>query len=176
MIIYGIVAQQSVPLLFLAGFVPGILIGLALALYVMSYARVKRIPIGEPARWKTISATAKDAIWAILAPIVILGGIYGGLFTPTDDLRRAAGEAQELNLRLIERTKAAGAMRADVTADDLSFVFEQLAAIRVDDEQRTAQLRHRYLALQLDALHNPSTTALPGPPPSWEEISQRWEA
>jgi C4-dicarboxylate transporter, DctM subunit len=89
MIIYGIVAQQSVPLLFLAGFVPGILIGLALALYVMSYARVKRIPIGEPARWKTISATAKDAIWAILAPIVILGGIYGGLFTPTE----AAGVA-----------------------------------------------------------------------------------
>ena len=99
-----------------------------------------------------------------------------GMFTPTDDLRRAAAEAQELNLRLIERTKAAGAIRADVTADDLSFVFEQLAAIRVDDEQRTAQLRRRYLALQLDALHNPSTTALPGPPPSWEEISQRWEA
>jgi len=98
-----------------------------------------------------------------------------GLFTPTDDLRRAAGEAQDLTLRLVERTKAAGAIRADVTADDLSFVFEQLAAIRVDGEQRTGQLRHRYLALQLDALHNASTTVLPGPPPSWEEVSQRWE-
>jgi C4-dicarboxylate transporter DctM subunit len=89
MIIYGIVAQQSVPLLFLAGFAPGILIGLALALYVMAYARIKRIPISEPARWRTIAATAKDAVWALLAPVVILGGIYGGLFTPTE----AAGVA-----------------------------------------------------------------------------------
>jgi AcrR family transcriptional regulator len=98
-----------------------------------------------------------------------------GTFPPTDELRRDAAKAQELNLRLIERTKAAGALRADITPDDLSFIFEQLAAIRVEDEQRTAQLRHRYLALQLDALHNPSTTALPGPPPTWKEVSQRWE-
>jgi AcrR family transcriptional regulator len=99
-----------------------------------------------------------------------------GTFTSTDELRRDAGRAQELNLRLIERTKAAGAIRADLTADDLSFIFEQLAAIRVRDEQRTHQLRHRYLALQLDALHKPSTASLPGPPPTWEEVSQRWEA
>jgi AcrR family transcriptional regulator len=98
-----------------------------------------------------------------------------GTFTPTEELRREAGKAQELNLRLLERTKAAGAIRADLTADDLSFIFEQLAAIRVGDEQRTRQLRHRYLALQLDALHNPSTRSLPGPAPSWEEISRRWE-
>ena len=52
MIIYGIVAQQSVPQLFLAGFVPGILIGSVLMAYVMAYARVKRIPITEPARWR----------------------------------------------------------------------------------------------------------------------------
>jgi C4-dicarboxylate transporter DctM subunit len=88
-IIYGIVAQQSVPLLFLAGFAPGILIGLALAAYVMAYAKVKRIPITERAQWKIISGTARDAGWALLAPVVILGGIYGGLFTPTE----AAGVA-----------------------------------------------------------------------------------
>jgi C4-dicarboxylate transporter, DctM subunit len=89
MIIYGIVAQQSVPHLFLAGFVPGILIGFVLMGYVMVYARVQRIPITEPARWRNIAATSKDAIWALLAPVVILGGIYGGLFTPTE----AAGVA-----------------------------------------------------------------------------------
>jgi C4-dicarboxylate transporter DctM subunit len=89
MIIYGIVAQQSVPQLFLAGFVPGILIGLVLMAYVMAYARVQRIPITEPARWRNVAATLKDAIWSLLAPVVILGGIYGGLFTPTE----AAGVA-----------------------------------------------------------------------------------
>jgi hypothetical protein len=56
----------------------------------------------------------------------------------------------------------------------LSFLFEQVAAIRVVDHERTNQLRHRYLALLLDALHTPSPGALPGPPPSLEEVSGRW--
>jgi AcrR family transcriptional regulator len=98
-----------------------------------------------------------------------------GTFTPTDELRRDAATAQALNQQLVERTKAAGAIRADLAVDDLSFVFEQLAAVRVGGEQRTRQLRHRYLALHLDALHNPSTTSLPGPAPSWAEISRRWD-
>jgi C4-dicarboxylate transporter DctM subunit len=89
MIIYGIVAQQSVPHLFLAGFAPGILIGLALATYVVVYARIKRIPITEAAERKSVRAMFTEAIWAMLAPVVIFGGIYGGLFTPTE----AAGVA-----------------------------------------------------------------------------------
>ena len=98
-----------------------------------------------------------------------------GMFEPTDDLRREAARAQELNLQLVERAKAAGALRADVAPEDLSFVFEQLAAIRVGDDERTKELRHRYLALQLDALQRSQTSELPGRAPSWQEISQRWE-
>jgi hypothetical protein len=78
-------------------------------------------------------------------------------------------------VRLFERTKAAGTLRPDVEVDDLSLLLEQLAAVRVVGEERTRQLRHRYLALLLDALHVPSESPLPGPPPSWEEISRRWE-
>jgi C4-dicarboxylate transporter, DctM subunit len=89
MIIYGIVAQQSVPKLFLAGFPAGILIGVALAIYVVWYARVEKIPITPPAERKNIVHHLKDSIWSLLAPIVILGGIYGGVFTPTE----AAGVA-----------------------------------------------------------------------------------
>lgn len=84
MIIYGIAAQQSVPLLFLAGFVPGVLIGIALAVYVYFYARANDIPITERPDAQTIRAMSRGAIWAVLAPVVILGGIYGGLFTPTE--------------------------------------------------------------------------------------------
>lgn len=84
MIIYGIAAQQSVPLLFLAGFVPGILIGVALAIYVYFYARAKNIPISEKPDAKTLREMSRGTIWAVLAPVVILGGIYGGLFTPTE--------------------------------------------------------------------------------------------
>jgi len=84
MIIYGIAAQQSVPHLFLAGFAPGILIGLALALYVYFYARVKNIPVSEPPTWSQVAKSARDSIWSIFAPVVVLGGIYGGFFTPTE--------------------------------------------------------------------------------------------
>jgi hypothetical protein len=99
-----------------------------------------------------------------------------GTFTPTDELYRDSQKAQELNVRMVERTRAAGAIRPDVVVDDFSLLLEQLAAVRVADEARTRQLRHRYLALILDALHAPSGSTLPGPPPSWEEISQRWES
>jgi AcrR family transcriptional regulator len=98
-----------------------------------------------------------------------------GTFTPTQELYRDAGRAQELNARLLERTKAAGAVRADLDVNDLSLLFEQVASIRLDDQDRTNQLRHRYLALLLDGLHTPSPGPLPGPPPSWEEISRRWD-
>jgi AcrR family transcriptional regulator len=98
-----------------------------------------------------------------------------GTFTPTEELYRDSRKAQELNVRLFERTKAAGVIRPDVVVDDLSLLLEQLAAVRVAGKERTRQLRRRYLGLLLDALHAPSRSPLPGPPPSWEEISQRWE-
>jgi hypothetical protein len=98
-----------------------------------------------------------------------------GTFTPTEELYQDSRKAQELNLRLFERTKTAGAIRHDVEVDDLSLLFEQVAAVRIGDEERTRQLRRRYLALLLDALRVPLGSPLPGPPPSWEEISRRWE-
>ena len=98
-----------------------------------------------------------------------------GTFSPTEELNREAARAQELTVRLFERTKAAGAIRPDIEVGDLSLLLEQLAAVRVADEERTRQLRHRYLALILDALRVSSGSPLPGPPPGWEEISQRWE-
>ena len=98
-----------------------------------------------------------------------------GTFTPTEELYREAGKAQALNVRLFDRTRAAGAIRPDVEVDDLSFLLEQLAAIHAGDQHRTGQLRHRYLALLLDALRTPAAAPLPGPAPSWDELRRRWE-
>jgi AcrR family transcriptional regulator len=98
-----------------------------------------------------------------------------GTFTPTDELNREAARAQELNVRLFERTKAAGAIRSDIDVGDITLLLEQLAAVRIADEERTRQLRHRYLALFLEALQTPSGSTLPGPPPGWDEISRRWQ-
>jgi AcrR family transcriptional regulator len=97
-----------------------------------------------------------------------------GTFTPTEELNRDAAVAQELNERLFERTRASGAIRADLDVNDLSMVFEQVASVRLGDEARTGQLRHRYLALLLEAMRRPSAAPLPGPPPTWREVAGRW--
>lgn len=89
MIIYSMVAQQSAIALFTAGILPSLLIGFVDAVYVMIYARIKAIPLTPGARWKTIWAATKEASWSIGTIFVIFGGIYGGLFTPTE----AAGVA-----------------------------------------------------------------------------------
>jgi C4-dicarboxylate transporter, DctM subunit len=84
MIIYGIAAQQSVPKLFLAGIVPGLLIGILISIYLLYYARVNLVPLTAGLRWRNVFWTTLDAFWSLLAPVVILGGIYGGIFTPTE--------------------------------------------------------------------------------------------
>jgi AcrR family transcriptional regulator len=97
-----------------------------------------------------------------------------GTFTPTDELYREAGRAQGLLSALFERTRAAGAIRADLEVDDVGLLLEQIAAVRIGDARRTNELRHRYLALMLDAIRAPAGEPLPGPAPGWEELAARW--
>jgi len=96
-----------------------------------------------------------------------------GTFAPDRDLNRDAARAQELSRRLLERARAAGAIRPDLEVGDLSLLLEQVAAVRLGDERRTRELRQRYLAL-LDGLRARPGTPLPGRPPRWEEIGGRW--
>ena len=97
-----------------------------------------------------------------------------GTFTPTEELYREAGRAQGLVSALFDRTKAAGAIRADLEVNDVGLLLEQVAALRVGDAERTAELRHRYLALLLGAVRDTSAEPLPGPAPTWNEIAARW--
>jgi AcrR family transcriptional regulator len=96
-----------------------------------------------------------------------------GTFAPTEELDQAGMRAGELNARLFGRTRAAGAIRADLDVNDLSFLLEQIASVRLADPERTRELRHRYLGLQLDALRS-AIDPLPGPPPSWQDNAGRW--
>ena len=89
MIIFGVVGQQSVPALFLAGILPGILLGILAAVYVMIYAKVQMVPLTSRLRWVNVWHSTLDASWSVGALVLILGGIYGGVFTPTE----AAGVA-----------------------------------------------------------------------------------
>jgi AcrR family transcriptional regulator len=98
-----------------------------------------------------------------------------GTFTPTKELYDDAVRAQALTEALLDRTQAAGVIRPDLDGNDLTFLFEQVASVRLGDPDRTRQLRHRYLGLLLDGLHTRSPAPLAGPPPTWTEVSGRWD-
>lgn len=84
-VIYGVVSGASVGEMFMAGVVPGIMIGLALMTYSYFVAKKRNYPRSDkPRGLKIMWVTFKDAIWALLVPVIILGGIYGGVFTPTE--------------------------------------------------------------------------------------------
>jgi AcrR family transcriptional regulator len=110
----------------------------------------------------------------IEADVHALTRTLAGRFRPTAELDRLARRADELNQEIVGRAQAAGALRDDVHPDDLTFVFEQVASLHGPTSERTAQLRARYLTLQLDGLHAPARTPLPGPPPTSEEQHARW--
>ncbi|MCP5149132.1 MAG: TRAP transporter large permease [Ectothiorhodospiraceae bacterium] len=85
MIIYAVVANVSVTQMFIAGVVPGLLVGAVLILASWWLCRLRAYE-GEKRRAtaREVGAAALDARWALLAPVIILGGIYGGVFTPTE--------------------------------------------------------------------------------------------
>jgi C4-dicarboxylate transporter DctM subunit len=85
LIIYGVTAQQSIPDLFLAGIVPAIMVGAAIMLFLLVHAYARQLPkAGGRPNFANIMRATKGAVWALLAPVVILGGIYGGVTTPTE--------------------------------------------------------------------------------------------
>jgi C4-dicarboxylate transporter, DctM subunit len=89
MILYSMSAQQSAIALFTAGILPSLLIGAVDVVYVVLYSRSRLVATGEPTSWAKIKAATREAGWALGTPLVIFGGIYGGVFTPTE----AAGVA-----------------------------------------------------------------------------------
>lgn len=99
-VLYGATTGTPVPSLFLAGILPGILLGLVfIAMNTLMTKRMgtdlkasrtaegeEKVPLKEAmkARWQRIWETTKDGFWALLSPAIILGGIYSGMFTPTE--------------------------------------------------------------------------------------------
>jgi AcrR family transcriptional regulator len=124
-------------------------------------------------------ADAWDAFVSFMRRVVDAGSTslttrLAGTFTPSEQLFRDAMLADELNQRLVAQVRAAGVLRPDIDVADLGIILEQIAAVRLGDDRRTGQLRHRYLALVLEAMRQPGRGELPGPPPTSDELAARW--
>lgn len=124
MVVYAAAVEVSVGRMFLAGVIPGLLAGLMLMLAIYGIAKYKDLPKGDWAGWREIFAAARDAAWGLLLIVIILGGIYGGIFTPTEaaavaavyafviatfvyrDMGPLAGAGGEGNYTLLQRPSA----------------------------------------------------------------------
>lgn len=84
MILYAVVADQSVAKLFINGFLPGVMMGVVLIGIALYIARRNNYPRGSAFSVANVVKTFKEAIWGLLTPIIILGGIFSGFFTPSE--------------------------------------------------------------------------------------------
>jgi AcrR family transcriptional regulator len=138
----------------------------------------RSIAIGEAALadtddpWSAFSTYLERTVDAGVHQLTVR---LAGRFTVTDELVALSEQSQAMAERVFRFARGAGVLRRDVTLTDLTFLSEQIAAISLGSDVRTAELRHRYLRVLLDGLRSDATTMqLPGPPPSEEELARRW--
>ncbi len=123
MIIYGVVSGTSISELFIAGIGPGLLILLLFSIYSYIYAVRHNVPVEAKATWRERSAAIRRALWPLGFPVIIVGGIYGGIFSPTEAAAACVlyavilemGVFREMSLRqLIATAKSTGLITAVV--------------------------------------------------------------
>ncbi len=122
MVVYASATDVSVGRMFLAGVIPGLLAGFMLMLTIYIIARVRNLPKGEWQGWGEVFAAGRDAGWGLFLIIIILGGIYGGIFTPTEAAAVAAVYAFFIACFVYRdmgplKAVEAKALSADVVAD-----------------------------------------------------------
>ncbi|MEZ5653115.1 MAG: TRAP transporter large permease [Burkholderiaceae bacterium] len=122
MILYAVMADASVVQIFVAGIVPGVLAGLGLMVISYLYARRYDWPVEEAFQWQRVKSTFKDAVWAFLLPMIILGGIFGGIVTATEGAALAVLAAlliggviyRDLNWRHLYKAMIEGAVQTAI--------------------------------------------------------------
>lgn len=83
-VIWGVIAEQSIARLFMAGVGPGLLLAFGLLVITWLHAKRHAIPREPRASAAEIGTALRQGVWALAAPVLVLGGIYGGVFTPTE--------------------------------------------------------------------------------------------
>jgi len=84
MVIYGVSTSESIGRLFIAGIVPGMVMGIALLGVTYAVARVKGFPTMPRASLKEVWHAFRESVWGLMLIVIVIGGIYGGIFTPTE--------------------------------------------------------------------------------------------
>jgi C4-dicarboxylate transporter DctM subunit len=127
-VIWGTIAEQSIAKLFLSGIVPGL--SIAFGLLIVCYVHAKRhgVPKQPKASWAETRAAFANGKWALLSPIVVLGGIYGGVFTPTEAAGISCVYAALIGLFVEKRMRIGDLAQASLRAARTSAVVTAIVA------------------------------------------------
>lgn len=133
MILYAVIAQESVAKLFLNGFLPGVAMGVGLMAIALMQGYRRAYPSGSAFSLRTIGRSFLSAFWGLMTPVIILGGIFSGIFTPSEAAVVAVDYAifvslfiyRDLGLRDIYRI----VVRSGVTTAVVMFVIAASAAL-----------------------------------------------
>jgi C4-dicarboxylate transporter, DctM subunit len=128
-VIWGVIAEQSISKLFLSGVLPGLLMAAGMMIIVTFQAIKERRPRETRANGTEILAALKEGIWALLAPVVILGGIYGGAFTPTEAAVVACVYALFVGMVIEKRLKLADLPSVFARAMSVSAIVMAIVAV-----------------------------------------------
>ena len=138
MVVYASATDVSVGRMFLAGVIPGLMAGTMLMLTIYIMARVKKLPQGEWRGWGEVFASGREAGWGLMLIVIILGGIYGGIFTPTE----------------------AAAVAAVYAFFIAAFVYRDKGPLHVEGEGRNLSLMRKPLALVTVFFHRDTRDTL----------------
>ncbi len=138
MVVYASATDVSVGRMFLAGVIPGLLAGTMLMLTIYIMARVKKLPRGEWRGWGEVITSGREAGWGLMLIVIILGGIYGGIFTPTE-------------------AAAVAAVYAFLIA---SFVYRDMGPLHVKGEANNLSLMRKPIALVTVFFHRDTRDTL----------------
>ena len=129
---------------------------------------IAAVTAGED-HWQVFSRFMRNLVDADTSSMT---AALAGKFVPTPEMYELANRANTLGAEFFEQVR--DVLRPGVDVNDLGVIFEMAAAIRFRSAERTRELRYRYLALILDGLRAIEREELPGPPPAWQEVSERW--
>ncbi|MCP5270287.1 MAG: TRAP transporter large permease [Burkholderiaceae bacterium] len=146
MILYAVMADASVVQIFVAGIIPGILGGSGMMALAWWYAKKYDYPVEEVFNWQKVKSTFKDAAWAFTLPLIILGGIFGGIVTATEGAALAVLAAlfiggviyRELNWRHLYDAMVDGAMQTATVM--LLVAASALLGVFLTEQQMPQQL------------------------------------
>ncbi|HEX7125300.1 MAG TPA: TRAP transporter large permease [Thermodesulfobacteriota bacterium] len=128
-VIWGVVAEESIGRLFLSGVIPGLSIAAGLLVVCYVHARRRGVPRQARAGWSETRTAFARGRWALLSPVFVLGGIYGGVFTPTEAAGMSCVYALVVGLFVERRLTLAGLPRIVLKAVGTSAIVTSIIAV-----------------------------------------------